>query len=125
MKIRPDCDGRTTSSQEPTYVPLATDLGRYAMCGLTVFVSSRPAAGTPDPATTAAFAAALETMHHRGPDDTQVEFADGVAFGFKRLAIIDREHAAQPVHYSDRWTVVFNGEIYNYRRLRLELIREH
>jgi asparagine synthase (glutamine-hydrolysing) len=95
------------------------------MCGLNVFVSSRPAAGPPDPATSAAFAAALETMHHRGPDDTRVEFGDGVAFGFKRLAIIDREHAAQPLHYHDRWTVVFNGEIYNYRELRLELIREH
>src|SRR3954470_2238123 len=92
------------------------------MCGLSVFVSSRPAAGPPDPRTSAAFAAALETMHHRGPDDTRVEFGDGVAFGFKRLAIIDREHAAQPLRYHDRWTVVFNGEIYNYRQLRLELI---
>src|SRR5512138_226459 len=91
-----------------------------AMCGFNVFVSSRPTVGPPDPRTSAAFAAALETMHHRGPDDTRIEFADGVAFGFKRLAIIDRERAAQPVHYRDRWTVVFNGEIYNYRDLRLE-----
>src|ERR671932_812000 len=82
-----------------------------AMCGLNVFVSSRPAAGRPDPATSAAFAAALETMHQRGPDDTRVEFGDGVAFGFKRLAVIDRAHAAQPLRYHDRWTVVFNGEI--------------
>ena len=95
------------------------------MCGLNVFVSSRPAAGTPDQATADAFSAALETMHHRGPDDTRVEFTDGAAFGFKRLAIIDREEAAQPVHYRDRWTVVFNGEIYNYRELRAELINEH
>ncbi len=95
------------------------------MCGLNVFVSSRPAAGAPDPASVAMFTAALETMHHRGPDDTRVEFADGVAFGFKRLAIIDRSEAAQPVHYQDRWTVVFNGEIYNYRELRAELIREY
>ncbi|MFF5076295.1 asparagine synthase (glutamine-hydrolyzing) [Actinoplanes sp. NPDC000266] len=95
------------------------------MCGLSVFVSSRPAAGTPDEASAAAFAGALESMHHRGPDDTQVEFADGAAFGFKRLAIIDRAEAQQPVHYRDRWTVVFNGEIYNYRELREELIREH
>ncbi|MDY7087364.1 MAG: asparagine synthase (glutamine-hydrolyzing) [Actinomycetota bacterium] len=95
------------------------------MCGLNVFVSSRPAAGAPDPASQAAFSAALETMHHRGPDDTRAEFTDGAAFGFKRLAIIDRTEAAQPVHYKDRWTVVFNGEIYNYRELRAELIRDH
>lgn len=95
------------------------------MCGLSVFVSSRPGAGPPDPATAAAFAGALETMHHRGPDDTRVEFADGLAFGFKRLAIVDRDESVQPVHYGDRWTVVFNGEIYNYKELRAELTQAH
>jgi asparagine synthase (glutamine-hydrolysing) len=97
------------------------------MCGLSVFVSSRPRAASPDPESIAMFSAALETMHHRGPDDTVIEYADGIAFGFKRLAIIDREGSAQPVHYpeSGRWTVVCNGEIYNYRELRAELTRDH
>jgi asparagine synthase (glutamine-hydrolysing) len=97
------------------------------MCGLSVFVSSRPQAAPPEPESIAAFAAARETMHHRGPDDTVVEYADGIAFGFKRLAVIDRAGSAQPVHYpeSGRWTVVCNGEIYNYRELRDELIRDH
>jgi asparagine synthase (glutamine-hydrolysing) len=101
------------------------------MCGFTVFVSGRPDAGVPDEASARVFADALETMHHRGPDDTRIEFGAGLAFGFKRLAIIDRAESSQPAHYpadgpqAGRWTVVFNGEIYNYQELRADLIREH
>lgn len=86
------------------------------MCGLSVYAGSGIPAG---------FEQALATMRHRGPDETSVEYGDGVVFGFQRLAIIDRDGAHQPVHYpprSPRWTVVFNGEIYNYRELRAELI---
>ncbi len=101
------------------------------MCGLSVFVRSWPQVGEPDPDALAVFAAALETMEHRGPDATTVEYVDGLGMGFKRLAIVDRETGGQPVHYppagrqARRWSVVFNGEIYNYRQLRADLIREH
>lgn len=101
------------------------------MCGLSVFVSSIPVAGPPDAASIFAFGAALDSIRHRGPDDTQVEYVDGLAFGFQRLAIIDVEESTQPARYPPdgpergRWTVVFNGEIYNYRDLRAELMREH
>jgi asparagine synthase (glutamine-hydrolysing) len=84
------------------------------MCGLSVFVSSRPQAAPPEPESIAAFSAARETMHHRGPDDTVVQYADGIAFGFKRLAVIDRAGSAQPVQYpaSGRWTVDCTCENY-------------
>ncbi|SDS25883.1 asparagine synthase (glutamine-hydrolyzing) [Actinoplanes derwentensis] len=95
------------------------------MCGLSAFVSSRPDAGPLDTLFMSAFSDALATLHHRGPDDTQIVTGDGYAFGFKRLAIIDREHSVQPLQYADRWTVVFNGEIYNYQELRSDLIRQH
>ena len=61
-------------------------------------------------------------MAHRGPDDEGAWSAPGFAFGMRRLSIIDLAGGAQPMH-TDRGTgVVFNGEIYNYRALREELL---
>lgn len=60
---------------------------------------------------------------HRGPDGTSV-YSDGtVTLGHNRLSIIDvTEASSQPMHSGDgRYTIVFNGEIYNYRELREEL----
>jgi asparagine synthase (glutamine-hydrolysing) len=65
------------------------------------------------------------TLVHRGPDDDG-SFADagaGVGFGFRRLAILDLSPAGhQPMRSaSGRYTVVFNGEIYDFAALRTEL----
>ena len=70
----------------------------------------------------------LETMCnsilHRGPDEDGMEIRDGVALGMRRLAIIDLAGGSQPIANEDGSVrVVFNGEIYNYRELRSELIR--
>ena len=66
-----------------------------------------------------------ETLVHRGPDDAGawVDEAAGLAFGFRRLAIIDLSPAAhQPMlSANSRFVLVFNGEIYNYRDLRADL----
>ncbi len=61
---------------------------------------------------------------HRGPDSGAVrQLAPEVAFGHRRLAILDlSECGAQPMTSRDgRWTLVLNGEIFNYRELRNEL----
>ncbi|MBO6520047.1 MAG: asparagine synthase (glutamine-hydrolyzing) [Rhodospirillales bacterium] len=65
-------------------------------------------------------------LSHRGPDGEGVwaDAGEGVAFGFRRLAIMDPSPAGdQPMlSVSGRYRMVFNGEIYNFEDLRAELI---
>ena len=92
------------------------------MCGLLTFISSRgDAASRRD-----AIALALESLHHRGPDDTGVEVVGSdVVFAHKRLSIIDVAGSHEPLPYAGgRYWLTFNGEIYNYIELRDELIRD-
>src|SRR4249919_3939253 len=64
------------------------------------------------------------TMEHRGPDARGVFAQDGVAIGVQRLAVIDVAGADQPIRSEDgSVAVACNGEIYNYRELREELVR--
>lgn len=65
---------------------------------------------------------ALDTLHSRGPDASGLATSGAAVLGHRRLAIIDLAGGAQPMQSDDgRWTLVFNGEIYNYRELRQEL----
>ncbi|HEX6872586.1 MAG TPA: asparagine synthase (glutamine-hydrolyzing) [Micromonosporaceae bacterium] len=95
------------------------------MCGVLVFISDAGAAA----AQREAIGAALETLHHRGPDETGVELVSADAiFAHKRLSIIDVEFSHEPLPYppsgpdAGRYWLTFNGEIYNYIELRQELI---
>src|SRR5215207_8228703 len=88
------------------------------MCGIAGFVND---GGAP-----AERGRVLERMcgviRHRGPDDQGTLVADGVALGMRRLSIIDLAGGHQPISNEDGTvTIVFNGEIYNYRELRREL----
>ncbi len=69
-----------------------------------------------------------QRMYHRGPDagDVWADEDANVVLGHRRLSIVDlSETGAQPMHSaSGRYVCVFNGEIYNYRRLRDKLLRE-
>ena len=63
--------------------------------------------------------AMCDAIRHRGPDDEGHFVADGVALGMRRLSIIDLDTGRQPISNEDGTvTVVFNGEIYNFRELR-------
>lgn len=74
--------------------------------------------------TQAALERAVAELRHRGPDHQAVRVREGYALGHTRLAIIDLSASAnQPFEDgSGRWTLLYNGEIYNYRELRKELV---
>ncbi len=67
--------------------------------------------------------AMADRIVHRGPDQADYYVDDDIALGFRRLSIIDLEGGSQPLFNEERTLVLtFNGEIYNYRDLRDELI---
>jgi asparagine synthase (glutamine-hydrolysing) len=70
-------------------------------------------------------AAMTDLMAHRGPDGRGVRLFTGeppAGLGHRRLAIIDPSPAgAQPMSFAERWSITYNGELYNFRELRVEL----
>ncbi|ADL53559.1 asparagine synthase (glutamine-hydrolyzing) [Clostridium cellulovorans] len=63
-----------------------------------------------------------EVMTHRGPNDKGLYSDESVILGFRRLSIIDLANGHQPYSFNDdKYHIVFNGEVYNYREIREEL----
>ncbi len=88
------------------------------MCGIAGFV--QPHEISPDPSTIQSMARALA---HRGPDHEGLFQNECCALASRRLAIIDLTSGNQPLRDPARGlTLVYNGEIYNYRELRAELV---
>ncbi len=67
----------------------------------------------------------VDALKHRGPDAQNIWNGANVYLGHARLSIIDlSENSNQPLHSSDnRYVIVYNGELYNYQELKLELQR--
>ena len=95
------------------------------MCGIAGLLD--PAASTSADRLGALASAMAAPLEHRGPDDRGlwVDAEAGVAFGHRRLAVIDLgPGGAQPmVSAGGRWVIAYNGEIYNHRQLRHRLER--
>jgi len=89
------------------------------MCGIAGMVVA-PGAAPPS----AALGSAMNAMiRHRGPDDEGIYCDARALLGMRRLSIIDVAGGHQPMHNADGSVqLVFNGEIYNYRELRAELV---
>lgn len=67
----------------------------------------------------------LEAIKHRGPDARSInQKGNSVLLGHNRLSIIDLTEGANQPFVIDEYTLVFNGEIYNYKELREVLISE-
>ena len=96
------------------------------MCGIYGFVAASGDLGEPE-RVQATLTAMDRAIFHRGPDENGTYFDGRCAMGMRRLSIIDLGGGKQPIANEDeRLWVVFNGEIYNYKTLRDDLIvRSH
>jgi asparagine synthase (glutamine-hydrolysing) len=85
------------------------------MCGIAGVIGDRRAAEL--------VRGMVEVQQHRGPDGQGIFSGEGIALGHCRLAILDlSDRGAQPMTSVDgRWTIVLNGEIFNYVELRQQL----
>lgn len=93
------------------------------MCGITGKFNF----ATNEPVSTELVKKMTDLIHHRGPDDSGVYTDNALGFGHRRLSIIDlSEKGRQPMRTADgQLCITYNGEIYNYRRLRQELIEKN
>ncbi len=90
------------------------------MCGIHGIVSRRPAY-RPDPECLSRMG---DVTVHRGPDDSGVFCSEHIVLGMRRLSIIDVAGGHQPLSSNDNSVkVVCNGEIYNFRELRADLLK--
>ena len=88
------------------------------MCGI-VGILNRDAA---EPADAALVERMREAVAHRGPDGAGSHLDGPLGLGHRRLAILDVPGGIQPLASPDgRAVIVYNGEVYNYRELRIEL----
>ena len=89
------------------------------MCGIAGYISPRVTDGA------RVLQKMNEVMVHRGPDDSGIHLDGPLGLAMRRLSIIDLPGGAQPIWNEDQTiAIVFNGEIYNFRELREELLKK-
>jgi asparagine synthase (glutamine-hydrolysing) len=89
------------------------------MCGISGIVNRNNSQVTPE-----IIKAFNNIIAHRGPDADGFYFGSNFAFGHRRLSILDLSaEGNQPMHYLERYTITYNGEVYNYIEIKEELIK--
>ncbi|MFM7682093.1 MAG: asparagine synthase (glutamine-hydrolyzing), partial [Bacteroidota bacterium] len=87
------------------------------MCGITGIINKTQESGILDK-----IRELNSLVQHRGPDSSDIYFYKNLAFGHRRLSIIDlSSDGQQPMIYLDRYIITYNGEVYNYLELKAEL----
>jgi len=89
------------------------------MCGIVGFICN----STRSHIDSKSIEAAADLLSKRGPDDHGIWMGDGAGFGHRRLSVIDTSQTGhQPMESPDgRYILLFNGEIYNYQELRVNI----
>ena len=113
------CDDTSNSLYRYSYTRILVEkAGLFSMCGICGVWS--PLGQNPSAITKSL----MTEIEHRGPDGLGIfDFQrSNLSLGHVRLSIIDLDGSPQPMtSASERFTIVFNGEIYNYEKLRTEL----
>ncbi len=92
------------------------------MCGIAGFLHAAPNGDVDVDAAPRVLEAMLAMIHHRGPDEAGYYFDERVGVGTVRLSIIDLSTGQQPIpDATGRFWIAYNGELYNYKELRVEL----
>ncbi|HJF83580.1 asparagine synthase (glutamine-hydrolyzing) [Helicobacter pullorum] len=87
------------------------------MCGILGYIARENIRDTQEK-----FINSLGMLSHRGPDFQDFIQYENILLGHTRLAILDLDSRSnQPMNFGDKYTLIFNGEIYNYKELREEL----
>jgi asparagine synthase (glutamine-hydrolysing) len=86
------------------------------MCGILGYVDSNISRDS--------FKTALDSLAHRGPDSEGYFFDESAGLGHRRLSIIEISSAGDQPYHFENLVLIFNGEIYNYKEIRENLIKE-
>lgn len=88
------------------------------MCGIAGIISDKPQH-------LSSIKKMTKIIEHRGPNGNHTYEWNNVALGHLRLSVIDlSEGGSQPMHWHNQYTIIFNGEVYNYIEIRNELIQK-
>jgi asparagine synthase (glutamine-hydrolysing) len=126
LRKRPQKENNYASVHKPRlwrgflFMPRITDI--YRMCGIAGIISVDPQRINQD-----RLKKMTDSIAYRGPDGDGywINKMATAGLGHRRLSIIDLSaHGSQPMHYGDRYTIIYNGEIYNYIEVKKELERK-